>query len=589
MFSRPSPRPKLAAVLMVFFWASGCSSEDLGGVALQAGRSNRGLESEAIKGTAVHMPLPFTAKGQPKAEESALTEGQGFAKIGTGVKTQQELSFEEQQDSSRAPSNDSQAADSRSAGPSATTSGQETQYCIVNFYHLTDVNHPFKTLREHQKWMLGRDIQGRIYISAQGINAQYSGLRRDALEYAHWVSQQPGFEGLRWMAEDCQAHLFPKLRLKIRPNLVQLAGGTRGLPITDPKARATPLSPSQWQEMLRNAMAPKTTGAVSGGPSGGTSGGPGAGENAHEVVVLDVRNAYEWDAGHFVGAQRPLEDHFNETPTDASGDAALPAYLQGVSPDAPVMMYCTGGIRCDIYSTYLRRKGFNNLYTLEKGIQNYMKEQGDDLWNGSLFVFDARMAVGPGQQGVAARQLPAAAPCQMCNGTAELPHENCANIDCNKLFLACPTCKAKHSGCCCEECTRTSRLIRPPNSGGNYSRWLDAATEGLVGEQQGTGHSSEAIRQEALRRQQAVLARRIAEGRGDGRSRRRLARKERMAERSAAERAAHDARRRMVQEALQAQREREAAEEAGARHDLAARLAELRTRRQEQRQLAEAA
>ena len=51
-----------------------------------------------------------------------------------------------------------------------------------------------QTLREHQKWMLGRDIQGRIYISAQGINAQYSGLRRDALEYAHWVSQQPGFE-----------------------------------------------------------------------------------------------------------------------------------------------------------------------------------------------------------------------------------------------------------------------------------------------------------------------------------------------------------------------------------------------------------
>lgn len=55
--------------------------------------------------------------------------------------------------------------------------------------------------------------------------------------------------------------------------------------------------------------------------------------------------------------------------------------------------------------------------------------------------------------------------------------------------------QAEHSGCCCEECTRTSRLIRPPNSGGNYSRWLDAATEGLVGEQQGAGHRSEAARQ----------------------------------------------------------------------------------------------
>ncbi|BDA46497.1 Rhodanese-like domain-containing protein 8, chloroplastic [Coccomyxa sp. Obi] len=485
-------------------------------------------------------------------------------------------------------------AESRSRGPPATSSGQAIDYCVVNFYHLTDVNHPFQTLRAHQKWMLGRDIQGRIYISAQGINAQYSGRREDALAYAHWVSQQRGFEGLKWMAEDCKGHLFPKLRLKIRPNLVQLAGGTRDLPITDPEARATPLSPSQWQEMLRTAVVPATL--RQGGPatagsdvgSGGTPGGPDAGGNAQGVMVLDVRNAYEWDAGHFVGAQRPLEDHFNETPTDASGDAELPAYLQGASPDTPVLMYCTGGIRCDIYSTYLRRKGFKNLYTLEKGIQNYLKEKGDDMWNGSLFVFDARMAVRPGQMDGAARQLPAAAPCQMCGGAAELPHANCANIDCNKLFLACPACKKKHSGCCCEGCTRGQRLIRRANGGGNYARWLDAATEGLTDDDE----VSEAKRQEALRRQQAVLARRIAAGRGDGRARRRLARKERMAQRTAAERAAHDERRRLRQEALQAQREREAAEEAAAERsaDLATRLAELRARREQQQpQLAEAA
>ena len=80
------------------------------------------------------------------------------------------------------------------------------------------------------------------------------------------------------------------------------------------QARATPLTPSEWQEMLRSAMAPATLGAgggapggISGGASGGNLGGPSAGGNAQEVVVLDVRNAYEWDAGHFVGAQRPLE------------------------------------------------------------------------------------------------------------------------------------------------------------------------------------------------------------------------------------------------------------------------------------------
>ena len=147
-----------------------------------------------------------------------------------------------------------------------------------------------------------------------------------------------------------------------------------------------------------------------------------------------------------------LQDSFNETPTEASGSDELPAHLQNVSPDTPVLMYCTGGIRCDIYSSYLRKKvqrtfetalrssgtqasrailpeaerckpdldlvsarlgimscqmlstvsdakamqGFKNLYTLEKGVQNYMKEKGTDLWKGSLFVFDGRMAVRPG-------------------------------------------------------------------------------------------------------------------------------------------------------------------------------------------------
>lgn len=62
-------------------------------------------------------------------------------------------------------------------------------------------------------------------------------------------------------------------------------------------------------------------------------------------------------------------------------------------------MYCTGGIRCDVYSAFLQKKGFKNLYTLEGGIQNYLVKEGGDMWNGSLFVFDGRMAIPPGPQG----------------------------------------------------------------------------------------------------------------------------------------------------------------------------------------------
>ena len=97
---------------------------------------------------------------------------------------------------------------------------------------------------------------------------------------------------------------------------------------------------------------------------------------------------------HIVGG---LQDQFNQTPAEDEGGAgALPAHLEGVPKDTPIMMYCTGGIRCDIYSTHLRRQGFDQLYTLEGGVQRYLNQLGSDRWKGSLFVFDGRLAIPPG-------------------------------------------------------------------------------------------------------------------------------------------------------------------------------------------------
>ena len=93
--------------------------------------------------------------------------------------------------------------------------------------------------------------------------------------------------------------------------------------------------------------------------------------------------------------------------SSTSSPLGVPAYLASAPKDAPVMMYCTGGIRCDIYSAHLRRKGFTNLYTLEGGVHNYFKEVGGRGWEGSLFVFDARMAVAPRASGGAAAMGPA--------------------------------------------------------------------------------------------------------------------------------------------------------------------------------------
>lgn len=338
-----------------------------------------------------------------------------------------------------------------------TEAPNDTNFCIVNFYHLVDIENPRKVAQEHKEWIGQRDIKGRIYLSSQGINAQYSGVTKDATAYACWVERQDLFKGLRWSQEPCSGHVFPRLRLQYKPNLVQLKGGMAALPITNPMTRATQVKPGEWKKMLSNAKDVTTT--VQGANK---SKGP---------VVLDVRNSYEWDAGHFEGAQRPQEECFWETPI-GNGEADIPEQLKDVDLETPVMMYCTGGIRCDVYSSFLQQKGFKNLYTLEGGVHQYFKEVGNEHWKGSLFVFDGRMAVPPKQCDGEELGLEPASLCELCQAPAELPHLNCANIDCNKLFIACEECKIKYKGCCCQQCIEAPRLLRPARlSGQQYGRW----------------------------------------------------------------------------------------------------------------------
>jgi hypothetical protein len=138
--------------------------------------------------------------------------------------------------------------------PGLTTEVPSTAYCIVNFYHLADVPEPQAAVERHRARLEGKDVRGRIYISTQGINSQFGGSSKDAIDYTLWVSQQPEFRGMRFSLWPASEHMFPKLRLKCKPNLISLAGGMTTLPITEPiGSRATPLQPEQWRAMLAAA------------------------------------------------------------------------------------------------------------------------------------------------------------------------------------------------------------------------------------------------------------------------------------------------------------------------------------------------
>lgn len=115
-------------------------------------------------------------------------------------------------------------------------------YAVINFYHLADIAKPGETAARHKEYIKqqGWDIRGRIYISFQGVNAQFSGPREDALAYTSWVASQPEFNGVVWREYPVGKQMFPKLRLKFRPNLISLRGGMEGLPVTGVSTGLTP-------------------------------------------------------------------------------------------------------------------------------------------------------------------------------------------------------------------------------------------------------------------------------------------------------------------------------------------------------------
>eukprot|EP00899_Mesostigma_viride_P027965 jgi/Mesvir1/8353/Mv12613-RA.1 len=368
----------------------------------------------------------------------------------------------------------------------AETSREESvdspEYAVSTFYHLVRIEDPHAEVARHLDFVTalgggdeqGMPICGRIYINEQGINAQLSGRMDHARAYTEWLLADPRYAGMRVQTSGgLQKHAFPRLKLRYKPNLISLPGGTQHLPLTDPSARATPLTPAQWRERLANR-----------------------GSGPRKTVLVDLRNNYEWDVGHFEGAPRPHTGDFRDTDPSVEIEPLL-VTVGAPRQDTDVLMYCTGGIRCDIMSAKLRADGYTNLYTLEGGVQNYLATQGNDLWRGHLFVFDDRVAVGVkkpegGDQGADASKY-ATAPatlamegaistCVHCSAPAPPRHRNCANIDCNELFLVCPACLERMRGCCCEDCTGATRLRPLQADGDPFRRWHNYRPAGTASE-----------------------------------------------------------------------------------------------------------
>ncbi|KAH9780868.1 Rhodanese-like domain-containing protein 8 [Citrus sinensis] len=363
--------------------------------------------------------------------------------------------------------------------------GDTGDFVVVNFYKFVSIKHPQEEVAKHLAFVEGLNLRGRIYVNEQGINAQYSGPSRDALAYVEWLREDENFSDL--LVQICPAlngHAFPKLKLRYKPSLLE--GGISHLPLLDPSMRAIPLAPSEWRNKLE---AGKDIDKASNS------------DLNRDFILLDLLQlraysglalqfqpilvemsiaaecsvsslGYEWDIGHFHGARRPDVDCFRSTSFGLSQREAFAsdplADLDKEKTD--ILMYCTGGIRCDVYSTILRQRGFHNLYALKGGVSHYLENEGPVEWVGNLFVFDSRLSLPPSAykpDAVSeARMIGKVsenpfATCYICSSQVrELRHRNCANLDCNLLFLCCADCVKNLRGCCCLNCT-TAPQRRP--------------------------------------------------------------------------------------------------------------------------------
>lgn len=290
----------------------------------------------------------------------------------------------------------------------------EKKYSILAYYCYTSIEEPKREVKAHKKFLKSLDAKARIYIAKNGVNAQMSLLTEDLSTYIDWLKSDPRFSSVMFKIDSYHEHAFPRVTIKCREQLVALDQ------MPDLANGGEHISPEKWEKMLE--------------------------ERDDDTLLIDVRNQYESAIGHFEGAERPPLKTFREFPKYAEKLAK-----QKDPKKTKVMMYCTGGIRCETYSALLKEKGFSEVYQLEGGVIHYGHERGNKHWKGKLFVFDDRLSAPLSDE---PHELVSC--CSFC-GIKNDTYYNCANMDCNELFLCCSDCGEKMEGTCSEKCSHAKR------------------------------------------------------------------------------------------------------------------------------------
>ena len=259
-------------------------------------------------------------------------------------------------------------------------------------------------------------VLGRVYVAQEGINAQISvpGDRFD--DFQQYIDKSYELQDIRLnIAVDDDGKSFFKLKIQVKNKIVADGLNDSSFDVTK---RGIHLSAEDF-----NALA-----------------------SAPDTIIVDMRNHYESEVGHFKNALLPDVDTFRE---------ALPVVenMLADAKDRNIIMYCTGGIRCEKASAYYRHRGFENVFQLDGGIIEYarqVREKGlENKFIGKNFVFDERLGERISDDVISR--------CHQCGKPCD-SHKNCKNDGCHLLFIQCEECAKKYDGCCSVECREVIHL-----------------------------------------------------------------------------------------------------------------------------------
>ncbi len=294
---------------------------------------------------------------------------------------------------------------------------QETEFRVtVSFYQYFNVENPQLFRDELYKGLNELKVFGRIYVASEGINAQASVPQSNFELFKEFLYSFSPLNGIRInIAVDDDGKSFWVLKIKIRDKIV--ADG-----ITDPEFNMA--NKGKYVDA-------QTFNTLADDPN---------------TVIVDMRNHYEFEVGHFENAIEIPSDTFRE-------QLPMAASMLENEKEKNIIMYCTGGIRCEKASAYMLHRGFKNVFHLEGGIINYTNEVKNqslsNKFHGKNFVFDNRLGERITDEIIAT--------CHQCETPAD-NHTNCKNEACHLLFIQCEKCAEHYQGCCSQACTDTINL-----------------------------------------------------------------------------------------------------------------------------------